>query len=159
MVESCPFGGNRAAQAVEPFGGEPVAGLGRLSVPAARPGVGDAVAVLVHRPQVVHGGGAAGRRGFLEPVARLGVVVGVPRRFRHNGPSRVIASASSRWARGGCGAGARRGPSAPRPAKVFTQPCKPATAARVARASKGGCVRWFFMIWVKLVSFGKSFAR
>jgi hypothetical protein len=53
---------------------------GRPSVPAARPGavLGDAVAVLVHGPQVVHGGGAAGRRGFLEPVTRLDVSFGNP---------------------------------------------------------------------------------
>jgi len=69
---------DRRRQAIEPFGGGRVAGLGRPTVPSARLGVilGDAVAVLVHRPQVVRGGGAAGRGGFLEPVARLGVVVG-----------------------------------------------------------------------------------
>jgi hypothetical protein len=33
-----------------------------------------------------------------------------------------------------------------------------APAARVARGGKGGCVRRFFIIWVKLVSFEKSFA-
>lgn len=71
----CLFG-QSGRQTGEPFGGGRVAGLGRPSVPAARSGVilGDAVAVLVHRPQVVHRRGAAGRRGFLEPVVRLGVV-------------------------------------------------------------------------------------
>src|SRR5580693_6131672 len=81
----------------------------------------------------------------------------MPRHLRCNSPSRFIASASSRWARGGRGAGARRGRSQ-RPAKVFTRPLKPAPAARMMRARKGGCVRWFFIIWVNQVGFGKSFA-
>ena len=134
-----PVWGIPRRQAIEPFGSGRVAGLGRPSVPAARLGVilGDAVAVLVHRPQVVHGGGASRRRGFLEPVARLGVVAGDPPAFDVQQPEhvhrlRVIGLGPRR---------ARRGrPKGAVPASG--QGVYPAFQTRTGRPDGAGQKRW-----------------
>jgi hypothetical protein len=95
--------------------------------------------------------------GFLEPMARLGVVVGDPPAFDVQQPEHVHRlrgiGLGPRWARRGRPTGA-----VPASGQGVYPAFEPAPATRGARARKGSCVRWFFIIWVSQVSFGKSFA-